>query len=104
RASFLAVLKISGPAKKSYLTFMKKGYTLALDIPIKDGSIFETAKKLYDIVLAHGGRVYLSKDSTLDEQTFKHIYPDWETFMETKYTLDPDNHFSSSMARRIGLV
>jgi len=104
RASFLAVLKSSGPANKGYLTFMKKGYTLALDIPIKDGSIFETVKKLDDIVLAHGGRVYLAKDSTLDEQTFKQMYPDWETFMETKYKLDPDNHFSSSMARRIGLV
>lgn len=104
RASFLAVLKSSGEANNGYLTFMKKGYTLALDIPIKDGSIFDTVKTLDQIVLEHGGRVYLAKDSTLDEDTFKQMYPNWEQFMQTKHKLDPDNHFSSSMARRLGLV
>lgn len=104
RASFLAVLKSSGPANKGYLSFMKKGYTLALDIPIKDGSIFDTVKELDDIVLSQGGRVYLAKDSTMSEETFKQMYPKWEEFMEIKHKLDPENRFSSSMARRIGLV
>lgn len=104
RASFLAVLKSSGVANKSYLGFMREGYTLALDIPIKNDSVFETIKRLDKIVLAYGGRVYLAKDSTLDEKTFKTMYPQWEQFMKVKHQVDPNNRFSSSMARRIGLV
>lgn len=104
RASFLAVLKSSGPANQGYLSFMKEGYTLALDIPIKDASLFDSLKKLDDIVLEHGGRVYLAKDSTISEATFKQMYPEWEQFMEIKQTLDPTGRFSSSMARRIGLM
>src|SRR5699024_9062139 len=104
RASFLAVLKSSGPANKGYLSFMKEGYTLALDIPLKDASLFDSLKKLDEIVLEHGGRIYLAKDSTISETTFKQMYPEWEQFAAVKEKLDPNGRFSSSMARRIGLM
>lgn len=104
RASFLAVLKSSGAANNSYLGFMREGYTLALDIPIKNKGVFETIERLDEIVLAYEGRVYLAKDSTLDEKTFKTMYPQWDRFMKVKQQVDPEGRFSSSMARRIGLV
>src|SRR5699024_3121882 len=46
RSSFLAVLKSSGRANDGLLSFMKEGYTLALDIPIKDKQLFESIKEL----------------------------------------------------------
>lgn len=104
RASFLAVLKSSGPENQGLLSFMKEGYTLALDIPIKDSSLFTSMKELDDIVLEHGGRVYLAKDSLIDEVTFKEMYPKWNEFINIKEKVDPNGRFSSSMARRIGLM
>jgi decaprenylphospho-beta-D-ribofuranose 2-oxidase len=104
RSSFLAVLKSSGKANEGLLSFPMEGYTLALDIPIKDDSLFPFLKELDEIVLSYGGRVYLAKDSTLDPDTFKQMYPNWEAFMSIKRKLDPELRFSSSMSRRIGLT
>jgi len=103
-SSFLAVLKSSGVANDGMLSFPMEGYTLALDIPIKDNSLFDFLKELDTIVLAHGGRVYLAKDSTIDPDTFKQMYPRWEEFIKVKDKLDPEGIFSSSMSRRIGLT
>lgn len=104
RSSFLAVLKSSGPANDGLLSFPVEGYTLALDIPIKDASLFTFLKALDAIVLACGGRVYLAKDSTITPETFKQMYPNWEKFMHVKEQLDPGHCFSSSMSRRLGLT
>ncbi|MGY0691325.1 FAD-binding protein [Virgibacillus sp. FSP13] len=104
RSSFLAVLKSSGQANNGLLSFPMEGYTLALDIPIKNNSLFSFLKELDDIVLAHGGRVYLAKDSTINPETFRSMYPNWKKFMEVKQQLDPDGRFSSSMSRRLGLT
>ncbi|WP_237669410.1 FAD-binding protein [Virgibacillus halodenitrificans] len=104
RSSFLAVLKSSGKANEGLLSFPMEGYTLALDIPIKDDSLFPFLKELDEIVLSYGGRVYLAKDSTMDAETFKKMYPNWERFKEIKQTLDPDGRFASSMSRRLGLT
>lgn len=104
RSSFLAVLKTTGPANNGLLSFPMEGYSLALDIPIKDNRLFTFLKELDEIVLSHGGRVYLAKDSTIDSETFKNMYPNWDTFMQVKAEIDPNGRFSSSMSRRIGLT
>ncbi len=104
RSSFLAVLKSSGPANEGMLSFPMEGYTLALDIPIKDDGLFVMLKDLDELVLSYGGRVYLAKDSTISPETFRAMYPRWEEFMKVKNEVDPEGRFSSSMARRIGLM
>lgn len=104
RSSFLAVLKSCGPANDGLLTFPMEGYTLALDIPIKDDGLFDFLKKLDELVLSYGGRVYLAKDATIDSKTFQHMYPNWERFLNVKQQLDPTGRFSSSMSRRLGLT
>lgn len=104
RASFLAVLKSSGPKNDGLLSFPVEGYTLALDIPIKNRGLFSFLKELDELVLSHGGRVYLAKDATIDPDTFKQMYPAWEEFLRIKQMVDPNNKFASSMSRRIGLT
>ncbi|MFC5528994.1 FAD-binding oxidoreductase [Cohnella yongneupensis] len=104
RASFLAVLKSSGAESGGLLSFPKKGYTLALDIPINNDAIFSFLYSLDEIVIRHGGRVYLAKDSTLAPEHFAAMYPSLERFKQIKNRVDPDHVFSSSMARRLRIV
>lgn len=100
--SFLAVLKKMGD-QDGILSFPFKGYTLSMDFPVKKG-IIEMCKELDAIVLDHGGRTYLTKDSILDEKTFKQMYNGlWEKWMNIKIKYDPQNKFTSNLGRRIGL-
>jgi FAD/FMN-containing dehydrogenase len=103
RASFLAVLKRMGPASKGMLSFPMEGYTLALDIPLTN-DLLDFLKKLDEIVLAHKGRVYLAKDSRLPAATFRAMYPRLDEFLGVKRSLDPENRFTSDLARRLEIV
>lgn len=102
-ASFLAVLKRMGREGKGMLSFPMEGYTLALDIPIKGEKVFELLGELDTIVVEHGGRVYLAKDARLDAEHFKAMYPRFDEWLEVKKSIDPENCFSSSLSRRLGL-
>jgi decaprenylphospho-beta-D-ribofuranose 2-oxidase len=105
RSSFLAVLKSSGKQNKGLLSFPIRGHTLALDIPIKDASLFDFLKELDQIVVKYKGRVYLAKDSELSADMFNRMYGERVIkFKNIKQEVDPANLFSSSMARRLGLV
>jgi FAD/FMN-containing dehydrogenase len=100
--SFLAVLKKMG-SQDGILSFPFKGYTLSMDFPVKKGLI-EMCKSLDEIVIDYGGRTYLTKDSLLDEATFKKMYSGlWEKWMDIKVKYDPKNKFSSNLGRRVGL-
>ncbi len=103
RASFLAVLKSFGPQNPAPLSFPLAGHTLALDIPFSD-DLPEFARELDEIVLRHNGRVYLAKDALLSPQHFRAMYPRWKEWLETKQNLDPQNRFSSSLARRLEML
>lgn len=104
RASFLAVLKRLGEQGRGVLSFALAGYTLALDLPLRDDGLFAMLNRLDEIVLRHGGRVYLAKDARLSAESFRAMYPRHEEFMALKYNIDPDNRFSSSMSRRLGIT
>lgn len=105
RSSFLAVLKSFGERGEGLLSFPRKGYTLALDIPVRGGAqFFSFIEELDRIVLEHDGVIYLAKDSTMSPDTFRQMYPELDKFREIKSQLDPHRLFSSSMARRLHLV
>ncbi|HMR00751.1 MAG TPA: FAD-binding oxidoreductase, partial [Ignavibacteria bacterium] len=98
--SFLAVIKKMGN-QEGILSFPFEGYTLSMDFPVRKGTI-EMCRELDKIVIQYGGRTYLTKDSILDEKTFKQMYSGlWEKWMEIKIKYDPDNKFSSNLGRRI---
>ncbi|MBX6395069.1 MAG: FAD-binding oxidoreductase, partial [Alicyclobacillaceae bacterium] len=50
------------------------------------------------------GRVYLTKDAVLAPDVFAAMYPRLDRFREIKRKVDPDNRFSSSLARRLRIV
>lgn len=101
RPSFLAVLKRLGAQGRGLLSFPLAGYTLALDLPIRDDGLFVLLNKLDEIVLRHGGRVYLAKDARLSAESFRAMYPRYEEWLRIRNAADPQNRFSSSLARRL---
>lgn len=103
RPSFLAVLKRFGPQGRGLLSFPMAGYTLALDLPIRDEGLFALLNKLDEIVLRHGGRVYLAKDARLSAGSFRAMYPLYDEWLKIKNAVDPQNRFNSSLARRLGI-
>jgi len=103
-ASFLAVIKRSGPANPSPLSFLYEGVTLALDLPNTGQPLRAICHELDRLTLAHGGRLYLAKDALMDATTFAAMYPRRDEFLAIKRRVDPHNRFQSSLARRVGLL
>jgi FAD/FMN-containing dehydrogenase len=100
--SFLAVLKLYGN-QDGYLPFAMEGYSLALDFPIKN-DLFEFLDELDEIVLEHGGRLYLTKDARMNKRMFMQSYPNGEVFSHKIKNLNHGSKFRSFQSDRIGLT
>lgn len=103
-ASFLAVLKRCGKPSGGLLSYLEPGHTLALDLPFRLDKTPALCRDLDAILLHHGGRIYMAKDSTTDARTFRSMYPRLPEFIRIKERLDPEGRFSSSLARRLEIV
>lgn len=100
--SFLAVLKVFGQ-QDSLISFPSEGYTLALDIPVRDG-LFETLDELDQIVLRYGGRLYMSKDARMKPEVLKAGYPRLEEFRNIVRRYNPDFKIHSDQSDRLLLT
>jgi decaprenylphospho-beta-D-ribofuranose 2-oxidase len=100
--SFLTVLKKFGP-QEGMLSFPMPGYTLALDFPVREG-LFPFLDRLDEMVLKRGGRIYLAKDARMKREMFEAMYPNLPRWRAIKAELDPNNRFSSTLARRLGMA
>ncbi len=101
---FLNILKRMGKQSLGVLSFPTEGYTLAIDFPIRSGTV-DLLRKLDALVLDAGGRIYLGKDAYVTPPMLAQMYPDAiERWHELKRRYDPDNVFTSDLGRRVGLV
>ncbi|MCU7836082.1 MAG: FAD-binding oxidoreductase [gamma proteobacterium symbiont of Taylorina sp.] len=100
KGSFLAILKLYGPANENYLSFPMEGYSLALDFKIESG-LFELLDKLDEIVLQYKGRIYLSKDVRVSKAVFEQGYPQIETFRKFRKEHKMDIKFQSLQSKRV---
>ena len=100
--SFLAVLKRFGRGRGG-LSFPVDGYTVSLDIPMRDGllAILDRADQM---VADEGGRVYLAKDARLSARMFRQMYPDLPAWRRVKDRVDPDGLFASSLSDRLEIT
>lgn len=101
RPSFLAVLKRFGAQSPVFLSFPLPGFTLALDLPIRDQGLFALLEQLDQIVLQFGGRVYLAKDARLSAASFRAMYPRYADWLKVKQAIDPQQVFRSSLSQRL---
>ncbi|MEW6756273.1 MAG: FAD-binding oxidoreductase [Candidatus Latescibacterota bacterium] len=101
-ASFLAVLKTLGP-ERGLLSFPMPGYTLALDIPLRDGGVIPFLRDLNRTVIRAGGRSYLAKDAILQGEEVEAMYPRLPEFRQVRHRYDPAGLFRSALSDRLGL-
>lgn len=101
RGSFLAVLKRFGKAGEGYLSFPREGYTLALDLPIRDEGLFSLLDRLDEMVVKAGGAVYLAKDARMSAETFRAMYPKFGAWKAVKEKYDLTWRFRSDLSRRL---
>jgi decaprenylphospho-beta-D-ribofuranose 2-oxidase len=97
----LAVLKFMGErsVNSGSFSFPDRGLTLALDFSGTEAPILQ--RRLNDLAVSQGAKIYLAKDLTLNAKQFSHMYPDQENFNKLKHELDPEGVFSSDLSRRI---
>ncbi|MGM0581497.1 MAG: FAD-binding oxidoreductase [Bacteroidota bacterium] len=101
--SFLAVLKMFGPEDEGFLSFPMKGYTLALDFPIRNG-LFQFLDELDAIVKEAGGRIYLTKDARMSSQMLKDTYPNLKEFQDIIMEINPEKKFQSLFSKRLEII
>ena len=104
QGSFLAVLKSSGPQGIGTLSYLFAGHTLALDFPYRGKKTEQLCAKLDQILLEHGGRVYLAKDALVQQATFEAMYPTLAEFKQIKAQWDPQQVFRSAQSDRLGIT
>jgi decaprenylphospho-beta-D-ribofuranose 2-oxidase len=100
---FLNVLKRMGKESGGVLSFPREGYTFAIDFPIRNNTV-RVLRELDARVLDAGGRIYLGKDSYVEADTFRAMYPAIDAWLAVKQKYDPTNVFTSNLARRVGLL
>lgn len=101
-ASPLAVLKRMGPGRAGYLSFPMEGYTLAVDFPNR-AEARELIKRLEDMTVAAGGRIYFAKDSLARGGDIAAMYPELGDWRRAAQTADPEGHLMTDMIRRLKL-
>lgn len=97
--SFLTVLKKFGPEKGKF-SFPMEGYTIAMDFPINEKTLF-LMKNFDDITSEYGGRIYLAKDSRMSKETFFKTEKRLEEFYNFRKKLNSKMKFESSQSARL---
>ncbi len=101
QGAFLGVLKRMGAEARRF-SFPMPGYTLALDFPVTPG-LPGLLARMDDIVLEHGGRFYLAKDSHLDAATLRRSDPRTASFTQMRAESGAAPRFVSAQSERLSL-
>ena len=99
-ASFLCVIKDCGPEGRGTLSFPEPGISIALDIPVRDGTQ-DLIDALNELVIAEGGRIYLAKDAFTRAEHFQRMEPRLARFREIRRRYDPQLTIRSAQSQRL---
>ena len=101
-ASPLAVLKRMGPGRAGHLSFPMEGYTLAVDFPNR-AEARELIRRLEELTVAAGGRLYFAKDSMARGTDVLAMYPELEGWRRAAAAADPKGALMTDLIRRLKL-
>ena len=99
-ASFLAVIKDCGPEGAGILSFPMSGFSVALDIAVRDDTQ-QLIDALIEFVLAEGGRIYLAKDALTRPEHFAAMEKRLPRFQAIRQKWDPEFRFRSAQSVRL---
>ncbi len=99
-ASMLCVIKDCGAEGVGLLSFPKPGISIALDIPVRDDTQ-ALVDALNELVIAEGGRVYLTKDQFTRPEHFRAMEPRLAEWLRIRRQWDPEGRIKSAQSVRI---
>lgn len=99
-ASMLCVIKDCGDEGVGLLSFPRRGISIALDIPVRDGTQ-ALVDALNELVIAEGGRIYLAKDLFTRAGHFRAMEPRLEEWMAIRRKWDPQGRIRSAQSVRL---
>jgi len=99
-ASFLCVIKDCGEEGEGLLSFPKPGTSIAVDLPVRRDTA-EVVRKLNELVIPAGGRVYLAKDTFTSAEDYAAMEPRLEAFLAARRRFDPEGKLKSLQSIRL---
>jgi decaprenylphospho-beta-D-ribofuranose 2-oxidase len=98
---FLCVIKDCGAEGKGMLSFPRPGMSIAMDFPIHPTKTPALVAKLNELVIAEGGRIYLTKDTFTRPEHFRAMEPRLDAFNEVRRKWDPQARIRSAQSVRL---
>ena len=99
-SSPLCVIKDCGPQGRGVLSFPMEGTTIAVDMTITP-NIQRVVDTLNEIVMAAGGRIYLTKDGFTRPEHFRAMEPRLDSFLALRDKWDPHRRLRSAQSVRL---
>lgn len=98
---FLCVIKDCGAEGKGMLSFPKPGMSIAMDFPIHPVKTPALVDRLNELVIAEGGRIYLTKDAFTRPEHFRAMEPRLDAFNAVRRKWDPEGRIRSAQSVRL---
>lgn len=99
-ASPLCVIKDCGPEGKGMLSFPLEGTSVAVDIAVIP-EIQSVIDRLNELVIAAGGRIYMTKDRFTRADHFRAMEPRLDAFLAVREKWDPERRLRSAQSVRL---
>jgi FAD/FMN-containing dehydrogenase len=99
-ASPLCVIKDCGPEGQGVLSFPLEGTSIAVDMAVTP-RIQDIVDKLNQMVIAAGGRIYLTKDRFTRAEDFRRMEPRLGRFQAARDRWDPTRRLRSAQSVRL---
>jgi FAD/FMN-containing dehydrogenase len=99
-ASPLCVIKDCGPEGEGLLSFPLEGTSIAIDMPVS-ADIQRIVDGLNELVIAAGGRIYLTKDRFTRPEHFRAMEPRLDAFLALREKWDPKRRLRSAQSVRL---
>lgn len=84
----------------SNLSFIQKGWTIAIDFPYYEFNKIEI-RKFIKFLIENDGKIYLAKDSIITDKEFQQMYRNHTIWMKIAKKYDPNSIFQSLLSKRL---